>query len=269
MFRLSPVAIKTCRITKVTASVVREFMDELKLMAPLSHENLVGLVGGCWSDGPDKLCLVLEFCERGTLKDLLVATATHELNHDWSHPFHLITTGIASCFRYFHHGQPSGEALLHRDLKPENVLISDNFEAKVRFTPSPLLRPSAYPRHEFIVLTHSIVRTALFLQIADLGASRRFDQEEVARRLADHEGASMLSMTMVGTPVRVLLSLSPHRRRRRRRRSTSLHGGHNAYHTSLPHRYGLRRCTLRQRCCPASRTMRRWTSTALPSPSWR
>ena len=39
------------------------------------------------------------------------------------------------------------------------------------------------------------------LQIADLGASRRFDQEEVVRRMADHEGNSMLSMTMVGTPV--------------------------------------------------------------------
>ena len=132
VFRLNPVAIKTCRITKVTARVVREFMGELKLMAPLSHSNLVSLVGGCWSDGPDKLCLVLEFCARGTLKDVLVATATHELNHDWSHPFFKITMGIASCFRYFHHEQPSGEALLHRDLKPENVLISDTFEAKVR-----------------------------------------------------------------------------------------------------------------------------------------
>ena len=107
-------------------------MGELKLMAPLSHANLVSLVGGCWSDGPDKLCLVLEFCERGTLKDLLVATATHELKHDWGHPFYQITMGIASCFRYFHHEQPSGESLLHRDLKPENVLVSDDFEAKVR-----------------------------------------------------------------------------------------------------------------------------------------
>ena len=131
VFRLNPVAIKTCRITKVTARVVREFMGELKLMAPLSHSNLVSLVGGCWSDGPDKLCLVLEFCERGTLKDLLVATATHELKHDWGHPLFQITMGIASCFRYFHHEQPSGEALLHRDLKPENVLINDDFEAKV------------------------------------------------------------------------------------------------------------------------------------------
>lgn len=38
-------------------------------------------------------------------------------------------------------------------------------------------------------------------QVADLGASRRFDQDEAARRLADHEGGNMLSMTLVGTPV--------------------------------------------------------------------
>ena len=45
------------------------------------------------------------------------------------------------------------------DLKPDNVLVSDNFVAKV----------------------------------ADLGASTRFDQEEALRRVADHEGDSMLS----------------------------------------------------------------------------
>ena len=132
MFRHKPVAIKTCRITKVTANVVREFVSELKLMAPLSHSNLIRLIGGCWNDGPDKLCIVLEFCSRGTLKDLLVATASHGLQHEWRHPFFQITLGIASCFRYFHHEQPSGDALLHRDLKPENILISDQYEAKVR-----------------------------------------------------------------------------------------------------------------------------------------
>ena len=169
-FRLQPVAIKTMRVTKVTPFHVREFMDELKLMAPLSHPNLVGLRGGVYNDGPDKLCLVLEFCPRGTVKDLLVATQSHDLPHNWQHPFFQITLGIAACFRYFHHEQPSGEALLHRDLKPENVLLADDFVAKV----------------------------------ADLGCSRRYDQDEAVRRLADHEGASMLSMTMVGTPVRVL-----------------------------------------------------------------
>ena len=92
-------AIKTCRVTKVTPSVVRDFMHELKLMAPLSHKNLVGLRGGCWKDGPDKLCLVLEFCARGTLKDLLVATEKHELLYNWSHPYFNLAKGTASCFR--------------------------------------------------------------------------------------------------------------------------------------------------------------------------
>ena len=127
------VAVKTMRVTKIDEGELAKFKAELIIMAPLHHPNLVKLEGACWRHGPDKLCLVLEFCERGTLKDLLVATAAHELNHDWGHPFYIITLGIASCFRYFHHEQPSGEALIHRDLKPENVLISDNYEAKASF----------------------------------------------------------------------------------------------------------------------------------------
>ena len=111
-------------MTRVTTKAVEKFLDEVKLMAPLSHPNLVRLHGGCWSDGPDKLCIVLELCIKGTLKDLLVATEDHKLiEHDWAHPFYKITSGIASCFRYFHHEQPSGDALIHRDLKPGNASV--------------------------------------------------------------------------------------------------------------------------------------------------
>ena len=127
-----------------------------------NSDNLVNLVGGCWNDGPDKLAIVLEFCSLGTLKELLKMTQMHGLQHNWSHPFFRITLGIASCFRYFHHEQPSGEALIHRDLKPDNVLIAEGFVAKV----------------------------------ADLGASTRFDQEEVDRRLAGGAfEAELLTMT--------------------------------------------------------------------------
>ena len=44
---------------QVSESSVKEFLEEVKIMAPLRHENLVWLIGGCWTDGPDKLCIVL------------------------------------------------------------------------------------------------------------------------------------------------------------------------------------------------------------------
>ena len=35
-------------------------------------------------------------------------------------------------------------------------------------------------------------------RVGDFGEGTRFDQQEVLRRLADHDGDSMLTMTMVG-----------------------------------------------------------------------
>ena len=42
-----------------------------QIMAPLKHPNLVRLLGAVWNEGPDKLCLVLEYVEGGTLRDWL------------------------------------------------------------------------------------------------------------------------------------------------------------------------------------------------------
>ena len=131
-------------------------------MAPLSHPNLVKLYGGCWNDGPDKLCIVLEFCSEGSLNDLLKRCASSNFN--WANPFHRIISEIAACFVYLHHEQAT-EALIHRDLKPDNVLIADGLVAKV----------------------------------ADFGESRRFDSNQ-ARKRSD-EDREIATMTMVGTPL--------------------------------------------------------------------
>ncbi|KAJ1454419.1 kinase-like domain-containing protein, partial [Pelagophyceae sp. CCMP2097] len=100
---------------------------QVAVMAPLHHANLVNLKGACWED-VDNMMLVLEFCSRGSLNDLLSGESEDELS--WAHPLHPIALGIAQCFKYLHHEQ-IGEPLLHRDLKPDNVLITADLVAKV------------------------------------------------------------------------------------------------------------------------------------------
>ena len=86
-------AVKTVRATKVTDQMVQAFISELTLMAPLRHPNLVGIVGGCWTDGPDKLCIVLEYCSRGSLGGMV----KHQSN-TWEEHYYEIALGVARCF---------------------------------------------------------------------------------------------------------------------------------------------------------------------------
>ena len=90
-------------------------------MAPLKHPNLVSLYGAVWNEGPDKLCLVLEYVEGGTLLSLLEGGADGEVYGTWSSPRFGFAFGVAKCMRYLHHELL--EAVMHRDLKPANVLV--------------------------------------------------------------------------------------------------------------------------------------------------
>ena len=69
-------------------------------MAPLSHPNLVNMLGACWKDGPDKLCLVLEYVDGGTLRDVLTPGIK---GVTWSVEGYGLAHGVAKCFRYLHH----------------------------------------------------------------------------------------------------------------------------------------------------------------------
>ena len=95
-------------------------------MTPLNHPNLVKLYGGCWNEGPDKLCLVLEFCPMGSLRTLM--DGTKRLG-TWADPRVNLALGIARCFKYLHHGL--NDPVIHRDLKPDNVLVSEDMQSKV------------------------------------------------------------------------------------------------------------------------------------------
>ena len=94
-------------------------------MGPLRHPNLVRMFGAVWSEGPDKLCLVLEYVENGSLLDVLKPGSAGT----WGSPRFGFAHGIAKCMVYLHHEQP--KAVLHRDLKPANVLVDAAMQPKV------------------------------------------------------------------------------------------------------------------------------------------
>ena len=95
-------------------------------MAPLHHPNLVKLVGGCWNAGADKLCLVLEFCSKGSLR---TAMNGKSMMGTWENPRFQLARGLVLGFKHLHHGL--NEPIIHRDLKPDNVLVTEDMQSKV------------------------------------------------------------------------------------------------------------------------------------------
>ena len=61
------VAVKTLRPTKTNTANVLAFRSEIRLMAPLHHENLVNMMGASWDD-PDRLALILEYATPGAAR---------------------------------------------------------------------------------------------------------------------------------------------------------------------------------------------------------
>ncbi len=91
-------------------------------MEVVRHPNIVLFMGACTK--PPKLCIILEYCEMGSLWTLLHFTKT-EL------PWKLrkqIALDISRSVNYLH-SFPT--PLLHRDLKSLNVLLDNNLTAKL------------------------------------------------------------------------------------------------------------------------------------------
>ena len=123
----TPVAVKKLHRNRLDEASLKMFKDECELQLSLRHPNLVQLIGGSWTLEDVNVCIVIEFCEKGTLQRLLekeptrsrLSWAKHKLN---------MARGIAYGMAYLHNQRPP---VLHRDLKPENVLIDDGWNAKL------------------------------------------------------------------------------------------------------------------------------------------
>ncbi|GMI11095.1 hypothetical protein TrLO_g10091 [Triparma laevis f. longispina] len=124
MFRGTMVAVKTLKPEQADEENIGRFKEELLLCRDLRHPNIMQVLGGCWST-QEKIYLVMEFCEKGSMGALLKREGSQH---------RMVTTKLtwaiemAKAMCYLHGFNPS---IVHRDLKGDNVLINHGMSVKV------------------------------------------------------------------------------------------------------------------------------------------
>ena len=97
------------------------FLNEMQILAHLEHPNIVRSLASVEADG--KLCMVLEFLEGRTLREVL----NDRERLSWDEAAGIINA-VSRALVAAHGQEPP---VIHRDLKPENIMLLDDGGVKV------------------------------------------------------------------------------------------------------------------------------------------
>ena len=157
---------------------------EIEILHVLKHPNIIAFVDGYIpANDNGQAQLLVEFCDRGTLQDMIV----NYIKYNERHPHHMgnylpeaflwqVFESLASALAYIHYGVAANDLrnppepkhpkewpmILHRDIKPENIFLKS---AKPRFAqvlPNPRQTSTAYPQvvlADFVSPHSSLLRT--------------------------------------------------------------------------------------------------------------
>ena len=160
---------KSCVYKKIPGQHKEILEREILLLQVLRHPNIVGFVDAFITDHqPVQLGLYMEYCDLGSLQDLLDRYCSHlpaliPESFVW-HVLHSLTSAL----QYIHHGIAAGDRrdppepcdrrawpiILHCDIKPDNIFLRSTHEQFLVYPHHPLVpgkkvitqHPSSYPK---------------------------------------------------------------------------------------------------------------------------
>lgn len=124
-FRGEYVVVKTLKDADETE--LCDFVKEVKLVARLSHPNIVGFVGAMWTSHGE-ISMLTEFVPGGDLWNLLRRFEAEDRPHGFDLQKTKIALQLAEALAYSHGLSPP---VAHQDVRSMNVLLTEKLDAKL------------------------------------------------------------------------------------------------------------------------------------------
>ncbi|XP_078178644.1 cold-responsive protein kinase 1-like [Carex rostrata] len=120
----SVVAIKV--LSAESKQGVRQFLNELSMIAKVTHENLVRL-DGCCVEG-DHMILIFSYLPMNSLAQTLLCGSQCNIEFNWKVRLK-ICIGVARGLAFLH--EKAKPVIIHRDIKASNILLDNDLTPKI------------------------------------------------------------------------------------------------------------------------------------------